>query len=168
MKKYIPKLVKLSDEAISTLPKALADALPAGHMAYAVQPEGDGAVCISDAPDTIGHVCAFVKAEHVEFLPKTTAKSPKVSIDVCIEPQNDDDISNRIIMVAVPDNMTDEEMLAAVAAAGPNLGSYKAKMHVAEGEPAPEIHEVLAAYLTEYGPGEATVLKPDLELHIEL
>lgn len=150
MKKSSPKLIKLAEEAVETLPKALADALPAGHMAYAIKPEENGAVLISDAPSAVGHICAFVAAEHVESLPKITAKSGHCIISVSFEPDENGNEDHGLLNVSVPEGMTDEELEAVVNRAGEQTGSL----------------EALAANLTEYGPGMAEIIKPDICLAI--
>lgn len=167
-KKYTPRLVRLTDDALKTIPEALKNALPTENLAYAVRPEDSGAICISDAPDAVGHICAFISAKDVEFLPKTTAKSPKVSVSVTIDTLNDAAGSEQTLMIAVPENMTDAELLAAVRAAGPNLAKYRESLTPDENKPMPEAHELLAMYLTEFGPGEASVLTPDLHTSITL
>lgn len=159
MKKYVSRLVKLTDEAVAALPSVLAAALPAGHMAYAVRPEEDGSVLVCDAPDTTGRLCAYVPASGVEPLPKTTAKSPRCTVSVRIsEDPMEEASSEGIVSVAVPEGLTDEELLAVIGRSAPMLGKYAGMSR----------HEAIAAYLTEYGPGEASVVKADLEISLVL
>lgn len=171
MKKFVPKLVKLSEEAVASIPAALAADLPAGHMAYAIKPEENGSVFVSDAPIGIGHICTFVKSEDVEFLPKVTAKSPRVNIDVTIKANDEDSGLNsanitKTLAVTVPENVTDEELLAVISAAGKNLKQYRDTM--CSEQPDMNMHTLMAAYLTDYMPGETVVLMPDMQVTVEI
>ena len=170
MKKFTPKLVRLSDEALAKIPDALAAVLPAGRLAYAIKPEDNGSIFISDAPDATGRICTFVNADQVEFLPKTTAKSPKVSIEVTITPDQQGCCGTQILTVPVPENVTDEELLAIVRSAAENLTSYSPDAENPELEPGmtPSAHTMLAMYLSEYGTGETTVLRPDLAISVQV
>ena len=170
MKKFTPKLVRLSDEALANIPEALATVLPAKRLAYAVKPEDNGLIFISDAPNAAGRICTFVNADQVEFLPKTTAKSPKVSIEVIITAEEQACQGTQVLNVPVPENVTDEELLAIVESAAKNMNSYEPDTESENAEPgtAPSAHQLLAMYLTEYGTGDTDVLQPDLAISVQI
>ena len=151
MKKSAPKLVRLSDEAVNTLPESLKNALPAGHMAYAIQPEDNGVILISDAPSAAGHICAFVQADQVEMLPKvkerTANKASGCCISVSFEPDADGNEEHGLLnMAVVPEGLTDEELTEIIKHTGQLTGNLN------------ELVEMLA----NYGPAPVEIVTPDI------